>query len=155
MTSPAVTARPAGAAHTRSRARRGISGVEVGFRLHAALVYLFLFLPIAVVVLLSFNATNRSVTDWQGFSLKWYQAAIASDQVQRALWNSLTIAFINAVLASIFGTMAALGLQRVRARLRVAFDALTYVSVIIPEIVIALATLVLFRLVQDTANPVL
>ena len=73
--------------------------------------------------------------------------------VQKALRNSLTIAFINALLATPFGTMAALGLQRVRRRLRIVFDALTFVSVIIPEIVIALATLVLFPLFQDWANP--
>lgn len=129
--------------------------MERWFRGHTALVYLFLYLPILIVVILSFNATNRNVTDWQGFSIKWYQRALDNEQVQKALWNSATIASINAVLASTFGTMAALGLQRVSPRLRVAFDALTYVSVIIPEIVIALATLVLFRLVQDSANPLL
>ena len=155
MSSPAVAAGATTAARPRSRAARRFSAVEVWFRVHAALVYVFLFLPIAVVVVLSFNATNRNVTDWQGVSIKWYQAALASEQVQKALWNSITIAFANAVLACIFGTMAALGLQRVRSRVRIAFDALTYISVIIPEIVIALATLVLFKLVQDAANPTL
>lgn len=155
MSSPAVTARSAVVARRRSRVDVGAAAVEGWFRGHATLVYLFLYLPIAIVVILSFNATNRNVTDWQGVSLKWYERALASDQVQRALWNSATIAFINAILASTFGTMAALGLQRVRPRLRIVFDALTYVSVIIPEIVIALATLVLFRLVQDAANPTL
>ncbi len=155
MSSPAVAAPTAAAARPRARAARRFSAVEAYFRIHATVVYLFLFLPILVVVVLSFNATNRNVTDWQGVSLKWYQAALASGQVQKALWNSITIAFINAVLASIFGTMAALGLQRVHSKTRIAFDALTYISVIIPEIVIALATLVLFRLVQDAANPTL
>ena len=149
----AVAARPASAG--RRKVDVGAKLVESGFRVQAVLVYLFLYLPILIVVILSFNATNRNVTDWQGFSLKWYQRALESDQVQRALWNSATIAFINAILASLFGTMAALGLQRVKSRLRMAFDALTFISVIIPEIVIALATLVLFRLVQDTANPAL
>lgn len=154
MTSPALAARPTASAGRRRRSP-GRSAVEGWFRGHVALVYLFLYLPILIVVLLSFNATNRNLTDWQGFSLKWYQKALDSDQVQKALWNSATIALVNAILASAFGTMAALGLQRVTSRIRVLFDALTYVSVIIPEIVIALATLVLFRLVQDTANPTL
>src|SRR6476620_10050261 len=155
MSSPAVPATTATTAARRPRIGVGLSGVEVWFRVHATLVYLFLYLPIVVVVVLSFNATNRNLTDWQGFSLKWYERALDSDQVQKALWNSASIAFINAILASLFGTMAALGLQRVRPKTRIAFDALTYISVIIPEIVIALATLVLFRLVQDAANPVL
>ncbi len=154
MSSDAV-ARPGADARPRPAPRRRFSAVEIWFRVQVSLTYLFLFLPIALVVLLSFNATNRSVTDWQGFSIKWYQAALDSEQVQKALWNSITIALINALLACTFGTMAALGLQRVRPRLRVAFDALTYISVIIPEIVIALATLVLFRLLQDAANPTL
>jgi spermidine/putrescine transport system permease protein len=153
--SPAVSVRPAPAARRRARLALGNTAVEAGFRGQAGLVYLFLYLPILVVVVLSFNATNRNLTDWQGVSLKWYAKALDSDQVQKALWNSATIAFINAILASTFGTMAALGLQRVRPRLRMAFDALTYISVIIPEIVIALSTLVLFRLVQDAANPTL
>jgi len=129
--------------------------VEGGFRLQAAAVYLFLFLPIVVVIVFSFNGTTRYVTDWEGLSLKWYQRALSDPTVQRALGNSLTIAAFNAVLATAFGTMAALGLQRVPRRVRVLFDALTYISVIIPEIVIALATLVLFSAFRDTVNPLL
>jgi spermidine/putrescine transport system permease protein len=129
--------------------------VEVGFRLHAGVVYLFLFLPILIVVVFSFNGTNRNVTEWAGFSLKWYERALSDGSVQAALKNSLAIAAINAVLATAFGTMAALGLQRVRHHARLVFDALTYVSVIVPEIVIALATLILFSLFRDLANPVL
>jgi spermidine/putrescine transport system permease protein len=101
----------------------------------------------------SFNGTTRYVTDWAGFSLVWYQRAFADQTVQNALRNSLVIAFANAILATMFGTMAALALQRVPRRLRVAFDALTFVSIIIPEIVIALASLVLFSGFRDWANP--
>jgi spermidine/putrescine transport system permease protein len=131
------------------------SFVEASFRFQALAVYVFLFLPIVIVVVFSFNGTNRYVTDWQGLSLKWYERAFADPNVQRALWNSATIALVNAILATAFGTMAALGLQRVPRRVRVLFDALTYVSVIIPEIVIALATLVLFSDFRDLVNPLL
>ena len=134
---------------------RFVGFVEAGFRLHAGFVYVFLFLPILVVVVFSFNGTNRNVTEWAGFSLKWYERALSDGSVQSALKNSLLIAVINAVLATLFGTMAALGLQRVRHRVRLVFDALTYVSVIVPEIVIALATLILFSLFRDLANPIL
>jgi spermidine/putrescine transport system permease protein len=127
--------------------------VEGGFRLHAALVYGFLFLPIIIVVIFSFNGTTRYVTEWAGFSTVWYQRALADQTVQNALRSSLFIALVNAVLATTFGTMAALGLQRVPRKLRIVFDALTFVSIIIPEIVIALATLVLFTLFRDWVNP--
>jgi spermidine/putrescine transport system permease protein len=158
VTAPSITAPTAATRTTRGPAIsrvRFVGLVEVWFRAHAVLVYGFLYLPILVVVVFAFNGTNRNVTDWQGFSLKWFQAALDNANVQRALGNSFLIAFINAILATAFGTMAALGLQRVRPRFRGAFEALTYISVIIPEIVIALATLILFSELRDIVNPVL
>ena len=156
MTAPAIPA-----ARTRqpvSRARpadRMGSLVEVWFRGHTALVYAFLYLPIFVVVLFAFNDTERRVTTWDGFSLKWFERAINDRVVQKAVENSFWIALPNAFLASLFGTMAALGLQRVRKSVRMGYDALTYVSVIVPEIVIALATLIFFSSSLDIINPVL
>jgi spermidine/putrescine transport system permease protein len=92
------------------------------------------------------------VTDWAGFSTVWYQRAFADQTVLSALRNSLTIAFVNAILATAFGTMAALGLQRVPRKLRIAFDALTFVSIIVPEIVIALSTLVFYSTSFDVIH---
>jgi len=134
---------------------RTSAAVEFFFRAEALLVYVFLFLPIVIVVVFSFNGTSRNVENWQGVSLRWYQAALADSSIQKALWNSATIALINGILATTFGTMAALGLQRVHSRFRLAFDALTYISIIIPEIVIALASLILFATFRDIANPIL
>jgi spermidine/putrescine transport system permease protein len=74
----------------------------------------------------------------------WFAIALGDEVVQRALTNSFSIAIPNAILATAFGTMAALGLQRVGKRIRLGFDVLTYMSIIVPEIVIALATLILF-----------
>ena len=118
--------------------------VEGYFRLHAALTYAFLFLPIIVVVVLAFNATTKATTVWEGFSLRWFEIALGDEVVRDALTNSFWIAIPNAFLATAFGTMAALGLQRVGKRIRLGFDVLTYMSIIVPEIVIALATLILF-----------
>ena len=151
----AAVARPAGTRRQAVARDRASVLVELGFRAHAVLLYVFLFLPIAVVVVFSFNATNRNVTDWQGFSLKWYERALDDSNIQKALWNSATIGFINAILATTFGTMAALGMQRVRKSVRSSFETLTYISVIIPEIVIALASLILFATLRDIVNPIL
>lgn len=137
---------------------RGAAWVERWLASHTVLVFLFLYLPIGVVVLFAFNATDRRITDWDGFSLKWFEVAINDAVVQTALVNSFIVALPNAILATIFGTMAALGLQRVRPGIRIIFDALTYISVIVPEIVIALATLVLFgtsfNLIEDLTGGV-
>jgi spermidine/putrescine transport system permease protein len=118
--------------------------VEGWLKGHTILVYLFLYLPIFVVVLFAFNDTTRRVTAWDGFSTKWFEVALNDSVVQKALFNSFLVAVPNAILATLFGTMAALGLQRVGKKLRLTFDALTYTSIIVPEIVIALSTLVLF-----------
>jgi spermidine/putrescine transport system permease protein len=118
--------------------------VETWLRTHTILVYAFLYLPIAIVVLFAFNDTDRRVTYWGGLSIKWFEVALNDTVVHRALTNSFIVAVPNAILATVFGTMAALGLQRVGRKTRLAFDAMTYTSIIVPEIVIALATLVLF-----------
>lgn len=129
--------------------------VERAFRIQALLMYAFLYLPIVVVVIFSFNQ-SRFVTEWEGFSLVWYEEAWLKDPlVQRALWNSLSIGFATAILATLFGTMAALGLQRLGRRMRLVFEGVTYVSIIVPEIVIALATLIFFRSTFDVVNPAL
>jgi spermidine/putrescine transport system permease protein len=135
-----------------SRGDRWAWLVEGWFRVHAWLVYIFLYLPIFVVILFAFNSATVATADWEGFSLRWFGIALDDNVVQTTLANSFIIAIPNAILATLFGTMAALGLQRVGKKLRGAFDVLTYMSVIVPEIVIALSTLVLFATSFDTLN---
>lgn len=146
MTAPSIpipTARTLG-----GRARAGIDRtgglVEAWLRGHAFIVYLFLYLPIVIVVIFSFNATDRRVTDWDGLSLRWYEYVFNNREIQRYLTNSVIVGFSSAVIATFVGTMAALGIQRAPRWFRIPFDGLTYVSVIVPELVIAIATLVFF-----------
>jgi spermidine/putrescine transport system permease protein len=123
-------------------------------RLQAILVYAFLYLPIIVVVIFAFNANQLAVI-WTGFTTDWFGIALANSVATKALGNSIFIAFVNAILATLFGTMAALGLQRVGRKMRAGYDGLIYISIIVPEIVIALATLVFFATVFDIVNPIL
>jgi spermidine/putrescine transport system permease protein len=156
VTAPAIPARGALTGRGRARATdRWASLVETWLRSHAILVYLFLYLPIFIVILFAFNGTERRVTQWGGFSLRWFEVALGDQVVHRALFNSFVVAVPNAILATLFGTMAALGLQRVGRKVRLAFDAMTYTSIIVPEIVIALATLILFATGFDAIEAVL
>jgi spermidine/putrescine transport system permease protein len=136
----------------RRRGDRWAWLVEGWLRAHAWLVYLFLYLPILVVILFAFNSATVATADWEGFSLRWFGIALEDDVVRTTLTNSFIIAIPNAILATAFGTMAALGLQRVGRRTRGAFDLLTYMSVIVPEIVIALSTLIMFATSFDALN---
>ena len=123
-------------------------------RIYAAAVYLFLYIPIGVIELFSFNA-GRHASQFTGFSVQWYGRALNNPFVMDALKTSLTVAFTSALLATLAGTLAALALQSVRGRVRVLFDALIYVAVMVPGIVIGIATLIALVTVFDWLNPVL
>ena len=146
MAAPSVSIPVTRSVGGRARVRVDRAGqiVEAWLRAHTLLVYLFLYLPIVVVVVFSFNGTARRVTNWEGLSLRWYETVLNDKAIQGYLRNSLIVGFATAVISTIVGTMAALGLQRTPKWFRLPFDALTYVSIIVPELVIALASLVFF-----------
>lgn len=121
-------------------------------RLYTALVFAFLFLPILIVVVYSFNA-GRHVTDLIGFSTRWYSEAWSDRFLMDALGNSLTIATTTAVLATILGTASALAMDRLGPRKRWLFELLTYVAIIVPGIVIGIATLIFIVTALDWVNP--
>ena len=116
---------------------------EPALRVWTGAVYGFLFLPIVFVVVFSFNA-SRLVAVWGGVSLKWYRIAWTNPAVLDALRTSLVVASINAVLAIVFGTLAAIGMQRIGGRRRAVFETLVYGTIVTPEIVIAIASLLFF-----------
>ena len=121
-------------------------------RLYSLAVYVFLYAPIAIIALFSFNA-GRHASDFQGFSVQWYGRALNNTFVIDALETSLIVAFTTATLASILGTMAAVGLQGLRGPARTVFDALIYIAVMIPGIVIGIATLIALVTLFDVVNP--
>jgi spermidine/putrescine transport system permease protein len=124
-------------------------------RAYAATIYAFLYLPIVIIVIFSFNA-GRYAMDWQGFSLQWYWTAWNNPFVMDALKNSLITAGGTSILSVIIGTAAALGLDRVRANwVRQVFDSLIYVAIIVPGIVIGIATLIAAVTLFNIVNPLL
>ena len=123
-------------------------------RIYAIFVYLFLYVPIGIIVLFSFNA-GRHASELRGLSVQWYGKALSNPFVGDAFFTSLEIAFVVAVLSSLMGTAAALALQRLKGPIRTFLDGLIYVSVMIPGIVIGIATLVALVTVFDYLNPLL
>lgn len=123
-------------------------------RLYALSVYLFLYIPIGVIVLFSFNA-GRHASDFQGFSVKWYGKMLSNPFAMEALQTSLSIALTTAILATLFGTMAAIALQNIRGPLRTFYDGLIYVAIMVPGIVIGIATLIALVSVFNLLNPLL
>ena len=123
-------------------------------RLYAIVVYLFLYIPIGIIALFSFNA-GRHASELQGFSIKWYGKALSNPFVMDALETSLIVAFTSALCATVFGTMAAVALQGIKGPLRTIFDMMIYIAVMIPGIVIGIATLIGLVTVFDQLNPLI
>jgi spermidine/putrescine transport system permease protein len=114
--------------------------------LNALLAYAFLYLPIAVLVLFSFSA-SRYASTWGGFSLQWYLQVMHNPDMIRALSNSLLVATGSTLLATVFGTLAAIGLARLSERRRVAhYDAALTLPILVPDIVQGISLLLFFTL---------
>jgi putrescine transport system permease protein len=104
----------------------------------------FLYLPIVILVVYSFNA-SRLVTIWGGWSTRWYVALWHDAAMLDAAWTSLRIAAISATAASVLGTLAAVVLVRAgRFRGRTMFSGLVYAPLVMPEVIVGLSLLLLF-----------
>jgi spermidine/putrescine transport system permease protein len=118
-------------------------GVGKILGLNAVLVYIFLYAPIALLVVFSFN-DNRNVGIWTEPSLRWYGAMFQDAAVMNALRNSLVVAFVSTIVSTIIGTMLAISLERYRYRGRAALDGLAYLPIIIPDVTMAVMLLIFF-----------
>ena len=115
-----------------------------------ALGYAFLYLPIVLLVIYSFNA-SRLVTVWGGFSTKWYATLLDDQRVLDAAWLSLRVAVINATLSTILGTLAAVVLVRFRHfHGRTLFSGMITAPLVMPEVITGLAMLLLFVAMEQS-----
>lgn len=130
-------------------ARRNDLGLGQGLLLQflTALGLVALLAPLVVLVLYAFN-DSRQVTVWQGFSLKWFAVTLQDPELWFAFRNSLIIGGLNALMATVLGTMAALAIARHRFVGRKGFLNLLHYPVLLPEIIIGIALLVLFVLLE-------
>jgi putrescine transport system permease protein len=109
-----------------------------------ALGLAFLYLPIVILVIYSFNA-SRLVTVWGGWSTRWYLELINDRAMLEAAWVTLRIALISATAATVLGTLAAIALVRLgRFRTRVLFAGIVYAPLVMPEVITGLSLLLLF-----------
>lgn len=119
----------------------------VWLRSISALGLAFLYLPIAVLVLFSFNGSRLSAT-WQGFSWQWYGLLWRDDALHVATGNSLWVAAISTVIVMLLGVPAAMGLERARVRWRRVLEPVFLLPLVIPEVMMGVALLLLFALLQ-------
>ncbi len=111
---------------------------------NAALVFGFLYLPVLILIVFSFNDT-RSVAVFSGFSTEWYTKLSHNTELLEAAKNSLLVGFITTIVATTIGTLTALAMDRYRFKLRTTFDANLYLPIVIPEIVMGISLLLFFN----------
>ena len=112
----------------------------------SGLVYLFLYAPIVILVIYSFNSSRYAI--WEGFSWKWYEILLRDQLILRSLKNTLIVALAATLASTVVGTIAALGMQRFEFRGKGVLDSLFYLPVIIPEIVMAASLVIFFGFIQ-------
>lgn len=119
-----------------------MKGSQITATLILIAVFSFLYLPIAVLVLLSFNEAGLP-TVWSGFSTRWYVSLIHHADILGAAWNTLVVALAATAISTVLGTLLALGLET-RARRSRGLEALVMAPMIIPDIVLAVSLLSFF-----------
>lgn len=116
---------------------------------YTGLIFLFLYAPILVLILFSFNE-KKNVSKMTGFTLHWYGALLKDRQIMQAVYYTLLVAVISSLVAVIIGTMAAIGLYNRRGKLKTLFLMINKIPLLNPDIVTAIALMSLFVALSQT-----
>ena len=113
-------------------------------RLYMVLIFVFLYAPLLIMVLFSFNEAN-SLSNFTGFSLRWYEELFQSEEVLDVLSNTLVLALLSAAIATVVGTAAAVGIEKMRTRwLKTAVNTVSNMPMMNPDIVTGISMALLF-----------
>lgn len=112
-------------------------------RIYIGLIFLFLYAPIFTLIVLSFNA-SKTRAKWEGFSFKWYISLFENEAIIQALQNTLIIAFLSALIATVLGTMACISLQSMKRKTRAVLIGITNIPMLNAEIVTGISLMLLF-----------
>ncbi|MBP2649183.1 MAG: spermidine/putrescine transporter permease PotC [Firmicutes bacterium] len=118
---------------------------------YGLLIYLFLYVPIFVLIAYSFNDSKLNVL-WMGFTVKWYVALFNDADIINACKTSLELAMISTVVSTMIGTLAAVGMYRYNFKGKSILDGLLYVPILIPEIVMGVSLLAFFSMISISAG---
>lgn len=116
---------------------------DISRKIYVALIFIFLYAPIFTLIILSFNA-SKTRAKWGGFTFKWYQTLLENDAIIQALWNTLAIALLSALFATIIGTVACISLQNMKRRNRAIAIGIVNIPMLNAEIVTGISLMLLF-----------
>ena len=115
--------------------------------IYSLLIYAFLYIPIVVLIVFSFN-DSKYRGNWSGFTLRWYQDLFSDPDIMSALYTTFVVAIISSILATVIGTITAVGIHSLKPRYKKLFINLTYIPMISPDIVIGISLLTLFVMLK-------
>jgi spermidine/putrescine transport system permease protein len=124
---------------------------RIAKRIYLYIIFLFLYAPIVVLVVYSFNE-SKSRGHWGGFTLKWYRELLRDREIAAALYNTLMIAILSSIIATIIGTAAAIGIHNMKKIKKAVVMNLTYLPVLNPEIVTGVSLMMLFIFMKTFTN---
>ena len=110
-----------------------------------SVIFAFLYLPIAIVILFSFNTSKRNIV-FEGFTFEWYAKLFQNDALLQAYGNTLIVGLSSTIVATVVGTLASYGMSKYKFKGKGIIDTLLYIPVVIPEIVLGISLLAIFNL---------
>jgi len=124
---------------------------RISKKIYLYLIFLFLYAPIIILVIYSFNE-SKSRGVWSGFTLKWYRELFNDREIASALYNTVAIAVLSSIIATIIGTAAALGIYNMKKFAKTIIMNLTYLPVLNPDIVTGVSLMLLFVFIKSFTN---
>ncbi len=112
-------------------------------KIYTFLIFVFLYAPIVTLMVLSFNA-SKTRAKWGGFTFKWYKNLFKNEAILQALWNTLAIAFLSALIATVIGTIACISINSMKKRNRAVMMGITNIPMLNAEIVTGISLMLLF-----------
>lgn len=116
---------------------------KIAKRIYIALIIIFMYAPILTLMVLSFNK-SKSRAKWGGFTFKWYGSLFENDAIMAALWNTLAIATLSAIISTIIGTAACLAINAMKKKGRTIWMGVTNIPMLNAEIVTGISLMLIF-----------
>lgn len=123
------------------------SGINFIKSLYTFLIFMFLYIPIMVLIVFSFNDSKLNIV-WTGFTFKWYRSLVHNAGILEAVKNSFIVAVISTVISVIIGTLAAVGLYKYKFKGKNVLDSMLNIPLVIPEVVMGISLLAFFSIVK-------
>ena len=122
--------------------------MRLSHKIYTALILAFMYMPIMVFIFFSFN--DGKTTVWKGFTLKWYTDLFRDKQIMNALSNTLIIAFVASIIATVLGTAAAIGINNFSGKKRILIQNASNIPILSPDVVMGVSLMLMFTIAGVT-----